>query len=82
MLDANLTFISLINTTSERLKARNFFICDKNLSSMCDNCQELEDVDHFVFHRGKYTTERNRLERTVEDTLCREGCNDVTCIEE
>ena len=54
---------------------------DKNFSSICDNCQELEDVDHFVFHCGKYTTERNRLERTVEDILWREGCNDVTCID-
>ena len=54
---------------------------DKNFSSVCDNCQELEDVDHFVFHSGKYTTERNRLERTVEDILWREGCNDVTCID-
>ena len=54
---------------------------DKNFSSICDNCQELEDVDHFVFHCGKYTTERNRLERTVEDILWREGCNDVTCIQ-
>ena len=54
---------------------------DKNFSSIFDNCQELEDVDHFVFHCGKYTTERNRLERTVEDILWREGCNDVTCID-
>ena len=54
---------------------------DKNFSSICDNCQELEDVDHFVFHCGKYTTERNRLELTVEDILWREGCNDVTCID-
>ena len=53
---------------------------DKNFSSICDNCQELEDVDHFVFHCGKYTTERNRLERTVEDILWREGCNDVTSV--
>ena len=43
--------------------------------------QLLEDVDHFVFHCGKYTTERNRLEWTVEDILWREGCNDVTCID-
>ena len=54
---------------------------DKNFSSICDSCQELEDVDHFVFHCGKYTTERNRLERTVEDILWREGCNDVTSID-
>ena len=53
---------------------------DMNVFSMCDSCQELEDVDHFVFHCGKYTTERNRLERTAEDIFCREGCNDVTCI--
>ena len=54
---------------------------DKNFSSICDNWQELEDVDHFVFHCGKYTTVRNRLERRVEDILWREGCNDVTCID-
>ena len=55
----------------------------KIFSSMCDNCQKLEDhnFDHFVFHCGKYTTERSRLERIVEDTLCREGCNDVSCID-
>ena len=25
--------------------------------------------------------QRNRLERTVDDILCREGCNDTTCID-
>ena len=54
---------------------------DKNCSSMCDSCQELEDVEHFVFHCGKHTLERNKHERTVEDILSREGCNDVTCID-
>ena len=34
-----------------------------------------------VCHCGKYTTERNRLERTVEDILWREGCNDVNRID-
>ena len=41
----------------------------------------MEDFEHFLFHCAKYSIERDTLERTVEDTLFREGCNDVTCID-
>ena len=41
----------------------------------------LETVDHFLFHCEKYKTERDRMERTVENVLFREGCTDITCID-
>ena len=42
----------------------------------------MEDVEHFLFQCAKYSTERDMLERTVEDILFREGCNDITsCID-
>ena len=40
---------------------------------MCETCQVLEDVDHFLFHCEKYKTERDRMEQTVENVLFREG---------
>ena len=54
---------------------------DKNISYMCESCQVLETVDHFLFHCEKYKTERDRMERTVENVLFREGCTDITCID-
>ena len=48
---------------------------------MCETCQELKDIDHLVFHSGKYRTERDRLDQTVENILFREGCTDITCID-
>ena len=54
---------------------------DKNLSNLCETCQEVEDVEHFLFQCAKYSIERDTLERTVEDILFREGCNDITCID-
>ena len=41
----------------------------------------LEDLDHFLFHCEKYKTKRDRMERTVENVLFREGCTDITCID-
>ena len=54
---------------------------DKNVSNLCETCQEVEDVEHFLFQCVKYSKERDTLERTVEDILFREGCNDITCID-
>ena len=41
----------------------------------------LVDVDHFLFHCEKYKTERDRMERTVENVLFGEGCTGITCID-
>ena len=55
---------------------------DKNVSILCETCQEVEDVEIFLFQCAKYSIERDyTLERTVEDILFREGCNDITCID-
>ena len=54
---------------------------DKNISYMCDTCQVMETVDHFLFHCEKYKTERDRMEQTVENVLFREGCTDITFID-
>ena len=54
---------------------------DKNVSNVCETCQEVEDVEHYLFGCAKYNIERDTLERTVEDILFREGCNDITCID-
>ena len=54
---------------------------DKNVSNLCETCQEVEDVEHFLFQCAKYSRERDTLERTVEDILFMEGCHDITCID-
>ena len=54
---------------------------DKNVSNLCETCQELEDVEHFLFQCAKYSIMRDTLEQTVEEILFREGCNDITCID-
>ena len=54
---------------------------DKNSSYMCETCQVLEDVDHFLFHCEKFKTERDRMERTVENVLFRKICTDIICID-
>ena len=48
---------------------------------MCETCQVLEDVDHVLFHCEKYKTERDRMERIVENVLFRKGCTDIICID-
>ena len=40
---------------------------DKNKSNLCETCQEVEDVEHFLFQCAKYSIERDTLERTVKD---------------
>ena len=32
---------------------------DKNVSSLCETCQEVEDVEHFLFQCAKYSKERD-----------------------
>ena len=51
---------------------------DKNESNLCETCQEVEDIEQYLFQCAKYSIERDTLERTVEDILFREGCNDIT----
>ena len=41
----------------------------------------MDDIEHSLFQCAKYSIERDTLERTVEDILFREGCNDITCID-
>ena len=36
------------------------FEFDKNISYMCETCQVLETVDHFLFHCEKYRMEIQR----------------------
>lgn len=53
---------------------------NKTVSSLCETCQEVEDVDHYLFKCVKYRTERSKLEDTVEEILYRENCNDIAII--
>ena len=44
---------------------------DKNKSPNCDFCSEKETIDHYIFKCQKYDSQRQVLEREIEEILAR-----------
>ncbi|MEW8546767.1 MAG: reverse transcriptase domain-containing protein [Candidatus Thiodiazotropha sp.] len=50
---------------------------DSSNSNLCSTCKVPEDVHHFLFQCDSFSTQRDILEKTVEDILNREGLNSI-----
>ncbi|XP_053391602.1 uncharacterized protein LOC128554346 [Mercenaria mercenaria] len=70
----NFSLINQLLCGHSRLK-NHWSKIDKNSSKMCDHCNTPETVEHYVFRCPNYSTQRDILERTVDDILYRFNLN-------